>query len=110
MLVFGGPAVDPNHDAVIRIGSRAPRWGTILLTALVWGHGEEKTVARRKPRKQTVGRQIEEAMRLDLKERRETPNSLGAMLEKQMVAQYGASRDTCRKARRTVLSEFIADK
>jgi hypothetical protein len=34
MLVFGGPAVDPNHDAVIRIGSRAPRWGTIPLTAL----------------------------------------------------------------------------
>jgi DNA-binding GntR family transcriptional regulator len=49
-------------------------------------------------------------MRLDIKKGRLIPDSLAAMLEKQMVEQYGASRDTCRKARRRVLSEFIADK
>jgi hypothetical protein len=49
-------------------------------------------------------------MRRDIAEGRHTPESLDAMLEKQMVAQYGASRDTCRKARTNVLSEFIADK
>lgn len=74
-------------------------------------HGEEKTVAPRKPGpRQTVGPRIEEAMRLDIKRSRETPKSLSAMLEKQMVAQYGASRDSCRKARRKVLSEFNTDK
>src|SRR5437763_16743505 len=26
---------DPNHDAVIRIGSLAPRWGTILSSAVM---------------------------------------------------------------------------
>jgi hypothetical protein len=77
-------------------------------------HGEEEAVGlrlSRKPgRKKRVGVQIEEAMRRDIAEGRHTPESLDAMLEKQMVAQYGASRDTCRKARTNVLSEFIADK
>jgi hypothetical protein len=74
-------------------------------------HGEQKTVVLRKPgRKQTVGPRIAEAMRLDIAEGRLTPDSLAAMLEKKMVEQYGASRDTCRKARKSVLSEFIADK
>jgi hypothetical protein len=69
--------------------------------------GEEKTVASRKSGpKQTVRPRIEEAMRLDINEGRRTPKSLEAMLEKEMEAQYGASRDTCRKARRKVLSEF----
>lgn len=72
---------------------------------------DEKTVACRKSGpKQTVRPRIEEAMRLDIKEGRRTPKSLEAMLEKEMEAQYGASRDTCRKARRKVLSEFIVDK
>jgi hypothetical protein len=73
--------------------------------------GDEKTVAPRKSGpKQTVRPRIEEAMRLDIKEGRRTLKSLEAMLEKEMEAQYGASRDSCRKARRKVLSELIVDK
>ena len=33
---------------------------------------------------------------------------LDKMLEKELVEAYGASRDTARKARRQVLSEFIS--
>jgi hypothetical protein len=93
----------PNRQATAGRSAKAPSPPT--------SHGEEKTVAPRKPgRKQTVGPRIEEAMRLDIKERRETPESLAAMLEKQMAVQYRASRDTCRKARMKVLLEFNADK
>jgi hypothetical protein len=68
-------------------------------------HGEEAAVAAwKRGRKQTVGPRIEEAMRRDIKEGRHTPKSLAEMLEKQMADRYGASRDTCRKARTKVLS------
>jgi hypothetical protein len=36
-----------------------------------------------------------------------TVDGLEKMLEKQMQADFGASRDTCRKARDEILSEFV---
>jgi hypothetical protein len=57
-----------------------------------------------------VALRIEEAMKRDINEGRQTPESLAKMLEKRMEATYRASRDTCRKARKKVLSEILPDK
>jgi hypothetical protein len=51
--------------------------------------------------------QAKEAMQRDLHEGRENLASLRAMLEKNLAQKYGVSRDTARKARRGVLSEFV---
>jgi hypothetical protein len=53
-----------------------------------------------------VAWRVEQAMEGDIKEGRHTPESLAKMREKQMEARYGASRDSCRKARKKVLSEI----
>jgi hypothetical protein len=50
--------------------------------------------------------QTKEAMRRDILERRLTEDGLRAMLEKQLKVRYGVSRDTARKARDAILSEF----
>ena len=43
----------------------------------------------------------------DIQLGRQTPNRLKNMLEKDLVASYGVSRDTARKARDAVLSEML---
>jgi hypothetical protein len=50
-----------------------------------------------------------ETMRARIRDGSLTIDGLGKMLEKNMAETFGVSRDTCRKARRTVLSdrEFI---
>jgi hypothetical protein len=48
-----------------------------------------------------------EAMRGDIRDGRQSAHSLHAMLEKELAATYGVSRDTARKARSKVLSEFV---
>jgi len=45
-------------------------------------------------------------MRDDLSQRRRTPAELKNMLEKNLAASYGVSRDTARKARNAVLAEI----
>jgi DNA-binding GntR family transcriptional regulator len=45
-------------------------------------------------------------MRNDIQQGRRTVAELKNMLEKNLSANYGVSRDTARKARRGVLSEF----
>jgi DNA-binding GntR family transcriptional regulator len=45
-------------------------------------------------------------MRNDIQQGRHTVAELENMLEKNLAAQYGVSRDTVRKARRAVLSEL----
>jgi hypothetical protein len=45
-------------------------------------------------------------MRNDLQHGRRIMSELEAMLEKDLSANYGVSRDTARKARKAVLSEF----
>ena len=51
--------------------------------------------------------QVKEAMRRDIREGRQTAEGLRTMLEKNLATTYGVSRDTARKARITVLSEFF---
>jgi hypothetical protein len=49
--------------------------------------------------------QVKEAMRDDIWRGRKTPDGLRDMLEKDLAAGYGVSRDTARRARVAVLSE-----
>jgi hypothetical protein len=58
----------------------------------------------RKPKKLAW---VKEAMMEDIQLGRQTPNRLKNMLEKDLVASYGVSRDTARKARDAVLSERL---
>jgi hypothetical protein len=63
---------------------------------------------RRRGRKPIKFELAKEAMRRDIRERRHTVPSLGALSEKNLVHAYGGfSRDTMRKARAAVLSEFV---
>jgi hypothetical protein len=57
--------------------------------------------------KSKVGLRVREEMRHDL-DRSLTVEALGEMHEKEMATKYRASRDTCRKAREAVMSEFRA--
>jgi Queuosine biosynthesis protein QueC len=50
---------------------------------------------------------VKEAMERDLREGRQSAPSLRTMLEKDLAQTYGVSRDTARKARNDVLSEFV---
>ena len=50
--------------------------------------------------------QARDAMRSDIQRGRRTVAELESMLEKNLSANYGVSRDTARKARTAVLSEF----
>jgi hypothetical protein len=61
--------------------------------------------ARKRGRKPDVGNRIRDAMRKDLLENRHTVQQLKDMKEEEMAATYGGSRDTCRNARRAILSE-----
>jgi len=52
--------------------------------------------------------QVKEAMRRDIREGRRTMAELSDMLEKDLAAAYGVSRDTARKALKVVSeSEFV---
>ena len=51
--------------------------------------------------------QVKEAMRRDIRDGRHTTASLDDALEKNLATDYGVSRDTARKARTAVLSEFV---
>jgi hypothetical protein len=62
---------------------------------------------RKRGRRPTKLERTKEAMRDDIRKDRRTTGSLRAMLEKDLEATYGVSRDTARKARIAVLSEFV---
>jgi Bacterial regulatory proteins, gntR family len=51
--------------------------------------------------------QVKQAMRNDIQQGRRTRAELSSMREKELAAEYGVSRDTARKARKAVLSEFV---
>jgi Bacterial regulatory proteins, gntR family len=59
---------------------------------------------RKRGRIAKVTPEIEQKMKDDLDSKRFTPESLAAMTEEALRAEYGGSRDTCRKARERVLS------
>jgi hypothetical protein len=74
------------------------------------GPESEKAVnlsRRRRGRPAELTSEITKKMRGDLVEKRVTPGKLRGMKEEELKAKYGASRDTCRKARETVLSESL---
>jgi DNA-binding GntR family transcriptional regulator len=50
--------------------------------------------------------QAKAAMVRDIREQKLSPDGLRDMLEKNLEKEYGASRDTVRKARKEVLSEI----
>src|SRR4029077_20506303 len=62
--------------------------------------------ARRRGARPQKFQQVCGAMRDDLRQGRQTPAGLSNMLEKNLAATYGVSRDTARKARTTVLAEL----
>lgn len=68
--------------------------------------GPEKSTRRRGPLPTTLER-IKEEMRKDLR-RGLTISELDSMLEKVLAEKYGVSRDTARKARAMIVSEFRA--
>jgi hypothetical protein len=53
-----------------------------------------------------IGDRVRAEMRGHLERGEITPNQLDAMIEKTLASTYLASRDTCRKARAEVLSEW----
>jgi DNA-binding GntR family transcriptional regulator len=63
--------------------------------------------ARKRGRRPDKLEQVKEAMRSDIREGRQTTADLRGMLEKNLNTTYGVSRDTARKARAAVLSEFV---
>ena len=63
-------------------------------------------LARPRGRKPKKLARVKEAMMEDIRRGRQSPNGLKNMLEKDLVASYGVSRDTARKARDAVLSEM----
>jgi hypothetical protein len=52
--------------------------------------------------------QVKRAMLDDIQHGRRTKEQLDNMLEKEMVTRYAVSRDTARKARRSILEEFYS--
>jgi Bacterial regulatory proteins, gntR family len=66
----------------------------------------QKHSARLRGRKAKKLNQVKAAMSEDIRRGRKTPNDLREMLEKDLAASYGVSRETARKARDVVLSEM----
>jgi hypothetical protein len=62
--------------------------------------------ARRRGARPKKFEQARDAMRSDIQEGRCTASGLKDMLEKALSDKYGVSRDTARRARKAVLSEF----
>jgi hypothetical protein len=63
--------------------------------------------ARKRGRKPIKFEKVTNAMRVDIEDGKQTPDSLRDMLEKNLVETYGFSRDTVRKARAEVLAEIV---
>ncbi len=72
---------------------------------------KEKEKADTAPRKRgprpALGQRIERRMLEDLATGKVTREALADRTEEALKAEYGASRDTCRKARRAALSKFV---
>jgi hypothetical protein len=101
-------AADPRFPLLGRsFGLGQPRYSIEVWRSHVLKHRQQsertiegKTTARRPYRRERV----ESAMRAQLASGAITRERLRAMLEKELKCQYGASRDTCRKARNSVLA------
>jgi 7-cyano-7-deazaguanine synthase in queuosine biosynthesis len=100
--------VSPGVPAAATIGERA-------VTLQDWIDGAEReklprSEVRKRGRRRLKFEEVTAAMRRDILEGRQTLAGLRDMLEKNLAPAYGVSRDTARKARAAVLSEFVVDK
>jgi hypothetical protein len=75
-------------------------------TTVPFGAGQQFRKRGRKPKKLE---RAKEAMRGDILKGQQTSDGLQNMLEKKLAETYGVSRDTARKARTAVLSEFVEE-
>jgi hypothetical protein len=66
----------------------------------------ESNLKRQRGPKPNKLKQVKEAMRNDIRQGRRTLAELSSMLEKDLTAEYGVSRDTARKARVGICREF----
>jgi hypothetical protein len=62
-------------------------------------------VAGKRGPKPELSERVKDAMRTGLREHKITASDLRNMKEEELAEHYGASRDTCRKARKVILSE-----
>jgi hypothetical protein len=94
--LFG--AAQGAHEQTVRKGTQRVRGGS--------SPGREPTAesARRRGAKPKKFERVREAMRSDIQQGRRSGAELGDMLEKELSASYGVSRDTARRARNAVLS------
>jgi len=81
--------------------------GTIAIPGAASKSPVEAGLRRPRGAKPKKLEQVKEAMRNDIGQGRRTPAELSSMQEKELAAEYGVSRDTARKARKAVLSEFV---
>jgi hypothetical protein len=86
------------HEQTARKGTQRVRGGS--------SPAREPTAesARRRGAKPKKFERVREAMRSDIQQGRRSGAELGDMLEKELSASYGVSRDTARRARNAVLS------
>jgi hypothetical protein len=96
--LFGG--AQGAHEQAMRKGTQRVRGGS--------SPGREPTAdyesARRRGAKPKKFERVREAMMSDIQQGRRSGAELGDMLEKELSASYGVSRDTARRARNAVLS------
>jgi hypothetical protein len=95
----------PSREAVCTI-SRPPPVNSGPTSTATPQTSAAASSARRRGVRPKKFEQVRDGMRNDIQQGRLTLAGLKDMLEKDLEANYGVSRDTARKARRAVLSEF----
>lgn len=75
----------------------------------IWGPAEAAPAAapRKRGPRPALAQGVERRMLDDLQSGHVTREELAGWTEEALKAQYGASRDTCRKARKAALSKFV---
>jgi hypothetical protein len=93
-----------------RVARQWPSQQTIQTQNVAGSNVTSITDARRRGRKPVVGPRVSDSMRRDLRTKRFTVEVLDSMTEEALKAEYHASREICREARKIVLAEsgFVA--
>jgi hypothetical protein len=123
---FGGFSFVPARFWGFTIGwrtsglSRGHEWATAVTVRRadilkVWGPAANEPAAkggadagrRKRGPRPALANRIEQRMLDDLKSGHVSRDDLAGWTEEALKAEYGASRDTCRKARKAALSKFV---